>query len=120
MSPAKHAFPQVNPHNRAPKQSLSCGTQVSITLGRLRAARARYRRLVEHSQRTGVPLDTRDLEARLLADDADETTLIVGSWEYAGTGWPKPGDAELANAAAARAREYDQWRATQHPARSLR
>lgn len=28
MSPAKHAFPQVNPHNRAPKQSLSCGTQV--------------------------------------------------------------------------------------------
>lgn len=27
MSPAKHAFPQVNPHNRAPKQSLSCGTQ---------------------------------------------------------------------------------------------
>ncbi|MDO5699721.1 MAG: replication initiation protein [Dermatophilus congolensis] len=84
----------------------------SITLGKLRAARARFRRLVEHSHRTGVPLDTRDLEARLLADDdTDETTLIVGSWEYAGTGWPKPGDAELANAAAARAREYDQWRA---------
>lgn len=30
MSPAKHAFPQVNPHNRAPKQSLSCGTQVIL------------------------------------------------------------------------------------------
>ena len=54
-----------------------------------------------------------DLEARLLADDDDtETTLVVGSWEYAGTGWPKPGDPELALAAAARAREYDQWRAT--------
>lgn len=29
MSPAKHAFSQVKPHNRVPKQSLSCGTQVS-------------------------------------------------------------------------------------------
>ena len=84
----------------------------SITLGRLRAARARYRRLLEHANRTGVPLDSRDLEARLLADDEDGTTLIVGSWAYAGTGWPKPGDAELALAAAARAREYDQWRAS--------
>ena len=27
MSPAKHAFSQVKPHNRVPKQSLSCGTQ---------------------------------------------------------------------------------------------
>ena len=84
----------------------------SITLGKLRAARAKYRRLVEHSQRTGIPLDTRDLEARLLADDDTETTLVVGSWEYAGTGWPKPGDPALALAAAARAREYDQWRAS--------
>ncbi len=33
MSPAKHAFPQVNPHNRAPKQSLSCGTQVRVKPG---------------------------------------------------------------------------------------
>ena len=33
MSPAKHAFPQVNPHNRAPKQSLSCGTQACRKLG---------------------------------------------------------------------------------------
>ena len=58
----------------------------------------------------GEPLDTRDLEARLLADD-EETTLVIGSWAYQGTGWTRPGDEALALAAAARAREYDQWRA---------
>jgi hypothetical protein len=67
--------------------------------------------LQAESQRTGKPIDTRDLEERLLADDAGETTLVVGSWTYQGTGWPKPGDATLAAAAAARAREHDQWRA---------
>lgn len=83
----------------------------SITLGKLRRARQRYQRLVAQSARTGEPLDTRDLEHRLLADDDHDTTLVVGSWEYAGTGWPRPGDATLATAAAARAREYAQWRA---------
>lgn len=83
----------------------------SVTLGRLRRARQRFARLAAQAQRTGQPLDTRDLERRLLADEDDETTLVVGSWVYAGTGWPRPGDAALATAAAARAREYDQWRA---------
>lgn len=83
----------------------------SITLGRLRRARQRYQRLVAQSARTGEPLDTRDLEHRLLTDDDHDTTLVIGSWEYAGTGWPRPGDATLATAAAARAREYAQWRA---------
>ncbi|WP_407568257.1 replication initiation protein [Arsenicicoccus dermatophilus] len=83
----------------------------SVTLGRLRRARQRFQRLTAQAQREGRPLDTRDLERRLLADDEDETTLVVGSWTYAGTGWPRPGDATLATAAAARAREYDQWRA---------
>jgi len=82
----------------------------SVTLGALRRARQRYQSLVAESRRTGQPLDTRDLEARLLAED-DETTLVVGSWTYHGTGWTSPGDEALALAAAARAREYDQWRA---------
>ncbi len=47
---------------------------------------------------------------RLLADDED-TTLVVGHWTYAGTGWTNPGDKALADAAAARAREYAKWKA---------
>lgn len=85
----------------------------SVTLGRLRRARQRYQRLLAQAARDGVPLDVRDLERRLLADD-DETTLVIGSWEYAGTGWSRPGDSALATAAAARAREYAQWRAETH------
>ena len=72
----------------------------------------RYQAKVAQAQRSGQPLDVRDLEAQLLADD-DETTLVVGSWAYQGSGWSSPGDEALALAAAARAREYDQWRATQ-------
>jgi len=86
----------------------------SITLGRLRRARRRYARLVADAARTGQPLDVADLETRLLAEDDAETTLVVGSWTYAGTGWPNLGDEALALAAAARAREYDRWRAAQH------
>ena len=82
----------------------------SITLGALRRARHRFQQLAAEARRTGEPLDTRDLEERLLADD-EETTLVIGSWTYQGTGWTRPGDEALALAAAARAREYDQWRA---------
>lgn len=82
----------------------------SLTLGRLRRARQRYQALAAAARREGTPLDTRDLEARLLAD-GEETTLVVGSWAYHGTGWTNPADEALALAAAARAREYDQWRA---------
>lgn len=83
----------------------------SITLGALRRARTRWQAIAAESRRTGEPIDTTYLEARLLADDEQTTTLIVGDWAYAGTGWETAGDAALANAAAARAREYDQWRA---------
>ncbi len=55
-------------------------------------------------------MDVADLETRLLAED-DETTLVVGSWTYVGSGWTNPGDKALADAAAARAREYAQWKA---------
>lgn len=67
--------------------------------------------MVEDSRRLGEPLDLEDLEARLLTDDDDETTLVVGSWAYQGTGWTRPGDKTLALAAASRAREYAQRKA---------
>ncbi|MBM6402647.1 hypothetical protein JQN72_00100 [Phycicoccus sp. CSK15P-2] len=82
----------------------------SVTLGALRRARTRWQTLAAESRRTGQPIDTRDLECRLLADDQDETTLVVGSWTYLGTGWRDAAEEALALAAAARAREYDQWR----------
>ena len=84
----------------------------STTLGKLRRARHKFQAEAAEARRTGQPMDTRDLEARLLADD-EETTLVVGSWAYQGTGWTRPGDEALALAAAARAREYAQWRADQ-------
>lgn len=57
-------------------------------------------------------MDVADLEARLLAeDDEEETTLVIGSWTYVGTGWRNETETALAHASAGRAREYAQWRA---------
>lgn len=83
----------------------------SITLGALRRARCRWQAIAADSRRTGRPIDTAGLEARLLADDDAASTLVVGSWAYAGTGWEDSTEAALATATAVRAREYDQWRA---------
>jgi hypothetical protein len=88
----------------------------SVTLGRLRRARARYQALTTDAARTGVPLDTHDLEARLMADDDAETTLVIGSWDYDGSGWAAPAETALALATAARAREHAQWKAEQRRA----
>nr|BFF16529.1 hypothetical protein GCM10025730_00500 [Promicromonospora thailandica] len=91
----------------------------SVTLGRLRAARVRFARLAAEAQRAGEPLDVTDLERRLLADDEETTLVVDGSWTYAGTGWSTNGEKELAEAAAARAREYAKWKAAQnYPART--
>jgi len=81
----------------------------SITLGRLRRARKRWQAIAAKTQRSGQPLDLAALETQLLADD-DATTLVIGQWEYIGTGWQTQGDVALAKAAAARAREYAQYR----------
>jgi hypothetical protein len=87
----------------------------SVTLGQLRRARRRWHNQLAQAQRTGRPLDEQDLDELLLRDD-DDTTLVIGQWAYAGTGWDNDGDAELAKAAAARAREYAQYRAhTRNP-----
>lgn len=85
----------------------------SVTLGALRRARRRFQALAEHSRRTGQPIDTADLERRLLADEADETTLVIGTWTYSGQGWHTHAETGLALATAARAREYARWRADQ-------
>ncbi|MGO4596093.1 replication initiator [Terrabacter sp. 2RAF25] len=84
----------------------------SVTLGRLRRARVRFQRRLAAAKVDGRTLEARDLED-LLEDEDTETTLVVGHWTYAGSGWDTDGDAELAKAAAARAREYAQERAAQ-------
>ena len=75
----------------------------STTLGRLRQARR------DHVRRTAEPLPGG--EPVRVGDDADlaeleaDTTLVVGSWRFAGIGWLTAGDAALAAASAARARD---------------
>jgi hypothetical protein len=66
----------------------------STTLGAIRRERADYRRAQAQS-------------ARLVRGDQadDDTTLVVGRWEFAGLGYLTGGDAALALSAAARARE---------------
>lgn len=64
----------------------------STTLGALRGERRAYR------QRQAAE------QARELLD-GQETTLVVSTWEFAGTGYLTTGDAALALSSAARARE---------------
>ncbi|MGN6577980.1 MAG: replication initiator [Nocardioides sp.] len=90
----------------------------SITLGALRRARRRAQALIAEHKATGRPLDLAALEADLLADDEDETTLVIGHWSYVGSGWATEAETLLATAAAARAREYDQWKAEQRKHRT--
>jgi hypothetical protein len=86
----------------------------SITLGKLRRARRRAQALICEARAAGRPLDLAALEADLLAEDDQETTLVIGSWTYAGAGWATEGERVLALASAARAREYAQERAQRH------
>jgi hypothetical protein len=85
----------------------------SVTLGGLRRARQRAQALIARHQSDGLPLDLAAREAELLADEDDETTLVIGQWHFVGAGWANEAQTVLARAAAARAREYDQWRAEQ-------
>lgn len=112
---------EADPYERMVKWTASLGfrghfstksRRYSITLGALRRARRRWRQLAAEIGDTST-LDTAELEARLLADDEDDTTVVVGSWTFAGSGWSNSGDEALARAAAGRAREYDQWKASQ-------
>ena len=78
----------------------------AITLGALRRARRRASMLIAETRESGRPLDLAALEADLLADADDDTTLIIGRWSYAGAGWDNDAEQALALSAAARAREY--------------
>jgi hypothetical protein len=91
----------------------------SLTMGALRRARRRAQALIAASRAEGRPLDLASLEADLLAEEDTETTLVVGQWQYVGSGWATEGERILAVAAAARAREYAQWRAEQCKARVM-
>ena len=72
----------------------------SVTLGRLRQARRDYTRRHHLPRPSGFVVDTRDGQV-----EEEETTLVVGSWRFAGMGWLTSGDAALAAASAARARD---------------
>jgi hypothetical protein len=68
----------------------------STTLGALRSERRAYR------QRQAAE------QTRELADDDQDTTLVISHWEFAGVGYLTAGDTVLALSAAARARERRQ------------
>jgi len=91
----------------------------SVTLGALRRARRRFQRYAADSRRRGDVLDVKELEERLMADE-EETTLVIASWAFEGSGWPRAGDKALADAAAARARECEKLRADRRHARIYR
>ena len=85
----------------------------AITLGALRRARRRASMLIAETRESGRPLDLAALEADLLADADDDTTLVIGRWSYAGAGWDNDAEQALALSAAARAREYARQAAEQ-------
>ena len=85
----------------------------AITLGAIRRSRRRAQALIAQAAAEGRTVDLAAMEADLLADDDAETTLVIGNWQYAGTGWNTEGEHALAIAAAARAREYAQEMAQQ-------
>jgi hypothetical protein len=72
----------------------------STTLGRLRQARRDYARR-RHTRPGDAPTGWADQDQ----DGPEETTLVIGSWRFAGMGWLTSGDAALAAASAARARD---------------
>jgi hypothetical protein len=79
---------------------LTKARRYSVRFADLRYARIRYRRNQDTGPEHG-PIRTAD-------HTDDETTLIVGTFSYAGTGWKTSGDALLANTAADQARKRRQ------------
>lgn len=70
----------------------------STTLTRLRMARRRFQQAKARHPKRRVSADE-------LVPPVEETTLVIGEWAFAGTGWVTKADAERAVAAAAAARE---------------
>ena len=74
----------------------------STTLGRLRQVRRDYTR---RHHRPSNPSTGPAAEIDRNDQTDEETTLVIGSWRYVGMGWLTTGDAALAAASAARARD---------------
>ena len=74
----------------------------STTLSALRCARVDHER---HRDRRHPHQDD-NIEAVGQDRDDDDTTLLVGEWRFAGVGYTTNGDAALAAASAAAAREW--------------
>lgn len=87
----------------------------SVTYRTLRRRRARFQQVMhdetERARRAGRPVDPKAVEESLREEAEESATLVVGVWEFVGAGWANEGEAEIATAAAARAREYAQARA---------
>jgi hypothetical protein len=81
---------------------LTKSRRYSVTFGQLRAARTQHRKAQHHPDGEhdpwGRPLD-------------DTVVLILADWRYQGTGYATTPAAELALAAAARARDHQAARA---------
>lgn len=99
-------MPPANPRLREAAHALGWGghfltksRRYSTTFGHLRRARA------EHRKRQRCPDGERDPWGRPLDDTV---VLVLKSWTYDGTGYIGSGEAELALASAARARNKEQ------------
>ena len=75
----------------------------STTLGRLRQARRDH--AVRADRTASSSADPIIGNPQDQGDDEFDTTLVIGSWRFAGMGWLTAGDAALAAASAARARD---------------
>ena len=95
---ARHPVPGLGAHARLRRPLPTKSRRYSVTFGQLRAARTDHRRAAR------PPDADRDAWGRPL----DETVVLVLPviWTYEGIGRPLAADAELALAAAARAREH--------------
>jgi hypothetical protein len=78
----------------------------STTFTERRGKRAKWRRRSHRQRLREQRPDLADVLDDLAEDQEDETVLVIGEWAYAGNGWLSEGDRVLANASAARAREY--------------
>lgn len=92
----------------------------STTLGRLRTARRRWQlRRLRAEQNTALRRTAPDTgDGWDLNDDGgDDSTLVVGAWEWAGIGWLTVGDAALVAHAAEQVRAHrdDQRQRRPHP-----
>lgn len=80
----------------------------SITLGRLRRARKRFRLLAQSREASQIKdLDSSLLSVLLLSDELeDELPVVISQWEFVAAGWDSRADEVLAIAAAQAAMKY--------------